>query len=90
MTNPRARNNKRYGVHIVGTDKVFVVSVNPLMGFREIEANSICNFCSRQLNKLAVKIDMQTKGVIPVNLTFMVTPTLDVNRDDIYIDKGEI
>lgn len=81
---------KRFGIYVIGGEKIFVPSVEPLDGYRESEANHICNFINRQLGKLTVKIELGRRAVYPGALTPLVSQSLDLNSEDIFITKGEL
>lgn len=86
----QARYQRRYGVYVVGGEKVFVPQVKPLTGFRESEANDICNFLTRNLGKVAVKIELESRAVYPRTLTYVVAEKIDVRSDTIFIEKGDL
>lgn len=84
------QSSKEFGIYILGGDKVFVPSLEPLKGFKMAEANNICNFLNRNVGKVTVKIELSSRVVYPQALTFLVAESLDVNAADIFITKGEL
>lgn len=86
----RDRNKLRFGIYEVGDNKVFVTQVDPLDGFREVEANAICNFMVRNLGKVVVKIELGSRVIYPAALTALVNESVDVTSDTIFVVKGEL